>query len=49
MEATKAAKEMVKVNKHSALAVSRFTWTEEASLELVGFVKMVKEKHTEKS
>ena len=47
-EATKAAKELVKAQEDAAKAEARFTWTEEALLELLGFVKMVKDEHREK-
>ncbi|KNZ51393.1 hypothetical protein VP01_3973g7 [Puccinia sorghi] len=44
----RAAKEMSKAAELAAVA-SRFKWTEEASLELLAFVKMIKEEHDELS
>ena len=48
-EATKAAKAIVKAKEDAAKAAARIVWTKEASLELLGFVKMVQEEHREKS
>lgn len=46
--AAKAAKELLKAAKADNAEV-RFTWSKEASLELLGFVQMIKEDHAELS
>ncbi|KNZ44477.1 hypothetical protein VP01_9122g1 [Puccinia sorghi] len=43
-ESKQAAKEMIKAAELAGVA-SRFKWTEEASLELLAFVKMIKEEY----
>ncbi|KNZ45337.1 hypothetical protein VP01_8232g1 [Puccinia sorghi] len=47
-EATKASKEIIKAAEDMAKAEARLIWTEETSLELLRFVKLVKEDHKEK-
>ncbi|KNZ57506.1 hypothetical protein VP01_2140g7 [Puccinia sorghi] len=46
--AAKAGKDMLKHAKLAA-AASRFMWTETASLEILAFVKMIKDEHNELS
>ncbi|KNZ57056.1 hypothetical protein VP01_2253g1 [Puccinia sorghi] len=48
-EATKVAKEIFKAAKEATKAAARFSWTKEASLEHLSFVKIVKDEHADKS
>jgi len=48
-ETTKAAKLMLKAAEDAAKAAARFIWTDPASLELLAFVKIVRDEHTERA